>query len=774
MRSAILFYLAGLALSLLFPDQPRCMQVAPLLAATLAFCAYWRAARVALFALGLGLVWGIANTAAFLHVRPQIDDVSIAWAVSGAVRTFAQARDGTWSFDLEPAPQSTTARLARVRYAVHGYAGARPAPGAWCVFYARLRRPHGLANFGARDRERGLAARRIAAVARVVRHPANLCLDIGAPYGLAAWRARLAGRIDAAVVSSSSAAVLRALTVADRSGLVEAQWTVFRETGTAHLLAISGLHITLAAALAFAICRYLAASIGWRRQAYPAIRAAWLASTAGALLYAGLAGFGVPAVRAGCMVAVAALAALTGRRVLSWGSVLVALALVATLDPFALQSESLWLSFSAVAILVALAQWRATSAGALAKAWRMHVALALGMAPLTGAVFGEVPLIAPLANLIAVPWCSVLVVPLTLGAAVMSLVAAAPAAILWDMAARLVQALTAVLEWLAALDWQLSAAAVAGEGGLVAIGFALVLLALPRGLRLRPLAGLLLSSLLVTRAPAPAAGTFSVTVLDVGQGLAVVVRSARHTLLYDTGPRWWSGADAGTHVVVPALARAGIGHIDQLIISHADTDHVGGLAAVIAAVTVGELRAPRGAELGVPASARACDGAEAWTWDDVRFRLLATGMQAGASRNDRSCVLLIESRHGRLLLTGDIERTAENSLVLQYKGALRADVMIVPHHGSATSSSPAFVAAVRPRYAIIPAGYANRYRLPHAHVVARYRAAGVQVLNTAEAGAVSITWGDGGATVQSERSRRYGFWQLRGREAVRACATFGC
>lgn len=772
MRSAILFYLAGLALSLLNPHPPRVMLLVPLLAAILAGCAYWRVPRVALFAIGL--VWGSANTATFLDLRPQVRDAGMAVAVSGAVRSFAQARDGGWSFDLEPRPQSAAARLARIRYAVHGYAGARPAPGAWCVFYVRLRRPHGLANPGARDRERGLAARRIGAVARVVQHPANVCLDIAAPYGLSAWRARLAARIDAAVVATPSAAVLRALTVADRSGLVDAQWTLFRVTGTAHLLAISGLHITLAAALAFAVCRYLAASLGWRRQGYPAIRAAWIASTAGALLYAGLAGFGVPALRAGCMVTVATLAALGGRRVLSWDSLLIALALVATLDPFALHSESLWLSFSAVAILVALAQWHSRAGGTLAKAWRMHLVLALGMAPLTGAVFGEIPLIAPLANLIAVPWCSVLVVPLTLAAALTSLVAAAPAAILWDMAARLLQALTAVLEWLAALGWQLSAATVAGEGGLAAAGYALVLLALPRGLRLRPLAVLLLVSLLLARAPAPSPGMFSVTVFDVGQGLAVLVRTARHTLLYDTGPRWWSGADAGTHVVVPALARAGIGHLDRLVISHADTDHIGGLEAVTAAVTVGDLRAPLGTDLGVAAAARACDSAETWTWDEVRFRLLATGVPAGASRNDRSCVLLIESRHGRVLLTGDIERAAETALVRRYGRALRAEVMVVPHHGSATSSSPAFIAAVRPRFAIIPAGYANRYRLPHADVVARYRAAGVEVLNTAVAGAVAIAWSDREAQLRSERSRRYGFWQVREREAPPACATFGC
>ncbi|MEX2479411.1 MAG: ComEC/Rec2 family competence protein, partial [Gammaproteobacteria bacterium] len=333
--------------------------------------------------------------------------------------------------------------------------------------------------------------------------------------------------------------------------------------------------------------------------------------------------------------------------------------------------------------------------------------------------------------------------------------------ILWDMAGRLWRILARLLEGLAGWGWELPTVGLGGEAGLAPLACGLVLLALPAGLRLRRLALLLLISVCLTRPPPPPPGSFAATVLDVGQGLAVVVRTARHTLLYDTGPRWWSGADAGALVVVPALRRMGVDHLDALVVSHGDSDHVGGLAAVSAAFAIETWHAPADAVPDLEAAPRVCDTAASWTWDGVVFRLLAAVPRAGASRNDRSCVVMIESAAGRLLLTGDIERTAEQGLVAAYGAALRADVMVVPHHGSATSSSAAFLAAVAPRYAIVPAGYANRYRMPHAAVVARYRAAGVALFDTAEDGAVSIAWRGRAAVVRTERSRRRGFWTAR-------------
>ena len=727
--------------------------LAGVLLASLGWRRTWRVA-----AFLAGVLWGSLNTSAFLAQRPALLQGQQASQIRGAVDGLAQSRDGAWAFELRRGDDDgAQAHLARLRYAVVGYAGPRPPPGAWCVLHVRLRRPHSLLNPGARDGERALAARRIGAQARVIAHPGNLCVDINAPRGLATWRARLARAIDAAVAAPAAAAVLRALTVADRGGLDERQWTLVRATGTAHLLAISGLHVSLAAVLAFGLVRCGVALVGWRYQGYPAVRAGWLAAAAAACLYAGLAGWGVPAQRATAMVLVAVAAVLGGRRALSWDGLALALTLIATLDPFALLSESLWLSFTAVAVLIATASRAPHRGGWLARAGRTHVYLALGMAPLAGGVFGAIPLAAPLANLVAVPWCSLLVVPLTLAAALLYPWAPGLAEILWNMAARLWLWLESGLGWVAGLGWELPAAWLAGHGGLLPAAAGLALLTLPRGLGARTLAWLLLASVLCTRPPAPAGGCYVVSVLDVGQGLAVVVRTARHTLLYDTGPRWWSGRDAGTSVVVPALARLGTRHLDAVVISHADSDHAGGLAAVRAAYPMAPLHAPTALGDGRPV--HLCDRPLRWRWDEVDFLLFSAPLAPGASRNDASCVLAIAGRDLRVLLSGDIERQAEAALIAHAAQALPAAVLVVPHHGSATSSSAAFIAAVAPRIAIIPVGAANRYGMPHADVLARYRAAGVTLYDTARDGALEISGTAAAVHVRATRDRRFGFWR---------------
>ncbi|MEQ8659361.1 MAG: DNA internalization-related competence protein ComEC/Rec2, partial [Gammaproteobacteria bacterium] len=442
--------------------------------------------------------------------------------------------------------------------------------------------------------------------------------------------------------------VIRALAVADRSALDDARWQLVRDTGTAHLLAISGLHVALSAALAFGACRLLAGLAGWRHQAYPALRLAWLGAAAAACVYAGLAGFGVPARRAALMVVLAALAALCGRRVLSFDHLLVALAVMVTLDPFALLGAGLWLSFGAVVILFWSGFGSAATGAPWRRAWRVHLALACGMAPLLGAVFGALPLVAPLANLVAVPWCSVLVVPLVLAGILCAAPSPPLAALAWDMAGRLwgwletFLALLAAPQLTAALDTLVPAA-------LLPLALAVATFAVPRGLGLRRLGLVLLVTAALARAPPPPSGAFEAQVLDVGQGLAVLVRTARHTLLYDTGPRWWpSGDDAGRAVVVPALRRHGLGRVDTLVISHTDSDHVGGLDTLLATLPVGTVYAPPAAVLPGGIAARDCDGAADLRVDGVVLRWLATGAAGSATRNDGSCVLLVASAHGRL------------------------------------------------------------------------------------------------------------------------------
>lgn len=761
------FYLAGAlaALSLRAPPS-RAMLVAGALAALIGGCSGRRAALMgAVFSAGF--VWaGLCATFALTQrLDPGLEGRVIA--LGGTVATFPRTAGSALRFELSTAPGRTApdGRVLPRRLAVT-WTGAVSAPrlGDWCELRVRLRRPRGLASPGVASRERDYAARGLGASGWVVAHPGNLCADIGPPGSLARVRVALSARLDAAVPSREAAAVLRALAVADRGGLGEEQWRVMRVTGTGHLLAVSGLHVSLVAAWVFACLRVLAGAAWCRDQRHAAIRVAWGGAALAAFLYAALAGFGVPVRRAAIMVAVAALAACRGRRVLSAANLSIAATVVATLDPLVLVTGGFWLSFCAAGLLVGLATGRRRKPGGLGHRWRLHVALAVGLAPLTALLFGEVSLSAPLANLLAVPACALLVVPLTLAGAVFAPLSETAATLAWNTAANAWLALWFGLEALAAL---LGAWPVAGRlhaaGAAVCLA-GLVLFALPRGTPGRALGGLLVLSAFLPRSAPLAEGEFRMSVLDVGQGLAVLVTTRRHALLYDAGPRWWSsGRDAGEVVVLPALGAAGIARLDRMIVSHADSDHAGGTPSVLAGVRVGALSVADVVQAPVHARAppRPCRAGERWRWDEVTFALLHPRAGDDGSRNDRSCVLAVAGAGGRALLPGDVEAGAERRLIARYGAALRADVLIVPHHGSATSSHPAFVRAVRPRLAIVSAGHHNRFGQPAPAVVSRYRDIGSAVLDTASNGTIEVTVGRERLGIDTWRRRRAGFWNAR-------------
>ena len=224
--------------------------------------------------------------------------------------------------------------------------------------------------------------------------------------------------------------------------------------------------------------------------------------------------------------------------------------------------------------------------------------------------------------------------------------------------------------------------------------------------------------------------------LDVGQGLAVVVQTRHHVLLYDSGPSYRGGGSAARSVVLPFLAHRGIDSLDRLVISHADNDHAGGLPFLLADVAVDRVLA--GESLPQAPGADACAAAAPWHWDGVRFDLLHPRAGDGLAGNDASCVLLVSAGGRRALLTGDIEADAEARLVRR-RVLPRAEWLSMPHHGSRTSSTAAFVQAVQPRVAVVSSGYGNRWGMPMPDITARWRAAGASVINTAESGAVSQT-----------------------------------
>ncbi len=773
MRATALFYLAGIVVALAAPLPIGAAVLAWALPATLAACLLPRLRLPALFVAGL--LCGGSHVAAWLAAHGALAGRGEVVRLAGRVADFGTAGARGWSFELSPAalPRSPAAAGFRPRVRLAGWrAAAPPAPGAWCVLHARLRRVHAPANRALADRERALVARHVVALGSVIEHPANLCEPLAPRHAWSSMRTRLGEAIAAGVVDSRGAAVIRALAIGDRSALDDHQWQRARDTGTAHLLAISGLHVSLAAGWAFLLVRWSCAPLALAAGCRPLQRAAWAGALGAAVAYALLAGFGIPARRAACMVAFAALAALGGRRALSLDNLALALVVLATLDPLSLLSAGCWLSFAAAGVLVAVSARPAAAQGRLRGAWRTHLVLAAGLAPLTAFAFGSVAPAAPLANLVAVPWCSLLVVPASLLGVLVAAYDPGLAALPWDMASRLWLLLAAALDALAKVAPGFMPGKFGDGAAVVLLSAALGCVAAPRALGLRCLALLLALAAGLPRERALEAGEMRVEMLDVGQGLAVVVRTRRHTLLYDTGPAWWGvPGDAGAAIVVPALARAGVTRLDAIVVSHVDSDHAGGLQAVRAAFPDTPVYAPAASAEAL--SALPCAGTRPWRWDGVALRWLSSARTAPTSRNDGSCVLSVASRYGRVLLPGDIERDSERALLADRPGALRAEVVIVPHHGSRTSSTTDFVAAVAPRVALVAAGHRNRYGQPHAEVLARYRAQGAQVCVTAVSGAIDVALGRDGLRVDSERARRHGFWSRVGDGAGACRATFG-
>ncbi len=645
----------------------------------------------------------------------------------------------------------------------------RPRAGERWRLPLRLKRPHAALNPQGFDAELWWFERGIGATGqvRVLRGAAAAQrLDDSALAPVDGLRERLRDGIQQQVGDVRLAGVLAALVVGDQAAIERDDWALFRQTGVAHLVSISGVHITMLAWLAAAALRRV-----WRwRPAWALMLPAPLAARWGGVLvaaaYALLAGWGVPAQRTLLMLTAAAALRQAGWR-WPWPLVLLAAAVVVTaLDPWALLQPGFWLSFAAVGLLMASepaapAPAPASAAPArparparlswlLGLTWshlRGQAVASLALAPLSLLFFQQLSLVGLLANLLAIPFVTLLVTPLALAGALWS-----P---LWSLSAALLQAGIAGLEWMAGWPgavWQAAAApAWAVAAGL--LGAVLAVLPLPG--RLRWLALPLLLPLLAPVPPRPASGRFELLAADVGQGTAVLVRTRGHLLLYDAGPAWGQPGrdpDAGQRVLLPLLRARGERRIDVLLLSHRDSDHVGGAASLLAELPVGELlstlepgHALRQPGPGRPAPAqRDCAAGHRWRWDGVDFEILHPlpadlAASAPAKANALSCVLRVQDASGRsALLSGDIEAAQEAALLARAAAAgrpLASSVLVVPHHGSKTSSTAAFLEAVAPGVAVVQAGYRSRFGHPAAEVLQRLQQRGIPVQRSDRCGA---------------------------------------
>ncbi|MDQ0569418.1 competence protein ComEC [Variovorax paradoxus] len=562
------------------------------------------------------------------------------------------------------------------------------------------------------------------------------------------------------VADARQAGVIAALVTGDQGAIERSDWDIFRATGVAHLMSISGLHITMFAWLAAHAVGALWRRSAWLMLRFPAPQAALVGGVLLAGLYALFSGWGVPSQRTVWMLATAALLRLTGRR-WPWPHVwLLIAAVVVAIDPWALMQAGFWLSFVAVGVLFTTGFMRPADekTGAsvrLLAFFREQWVITLALTPLSLLLFQQVSVVGLLANAIAIPWVTLVITPLAmLGTAV------AP---LWNLAGWAVQALAVLLQWLAALPYATVSMA-APPMWMAACGVAGgVLLAMRLPWSLRALGLPLLLPVLLWQAPRPAAGQFELLAADIGQGNAVLVRTATHSLLYDAGPRYSLESDAGHRVLVPLL-RAFDERLDMLLLSHRDSDHTGGAAAVLAmqpqAALVSSIEATHPLQAVRPATR--CEAGQRWTWDGVDFEILhpvPADYLSFTKPNAISCVLRIGNGRATVLLAGDIERLQETALVSRTP-ELRADVLLAPHHGSKTSSSEALLDAVRPRIALVQAGYRNRFGHPAREVVDRYAAHGVRLVENVPCGAA--LWRSAApAEVGCERELNARYWHHR-------------
>ncbi len=621
----------------------------------------------------------------------------------------------------------------------------------------RLRRPRGSSNPGDFDYEGWLFRERIAATAYVVAGKRNLLLNSNELGRVDQLRQGIVDRLLQSDLAPERAAVLAAITVGARHLLTTGQWERYARTGTSHLMAISGLHVGMVAAAAYVIGIALSVLVSRRGNHH---RAAVVTALCCALVYATLSGMAIPARRATLMIGIVAMFSLAGRPLQPLAVLAIAAAILAVWDPLATMAPGFKLSFGAVWVLIWLASRLAHGRRRFAylrQLTAMQFVLLLGLMPLTVMLFERVAMTAPLVNLLAVPVFAIVTVPCALAGVVLGgKLQLAGDGLLWAAAASL-EAVELVIGYAASIPLvNTRTAAFAGWSQLWLLA-PVAWIVLPPAWPCRGFAWLAAAAIVAWSPPRPEPGCAAVSILDVGQGLAAVVETTDSNLLYDTGPAYRGGGSAAESVVLPFLASRGIRSLDQLVVSHSDLDHSGGLATIIDALPATTVFA--GERPGENATIRACVAGEGWQSGGVLFEFLHPPAAAGAAGNDASCVLQVRVGQYAVLLPGDIEREAERTLL--HSGSLQpVTAVIAPHHGSATSSSPGFVLALRPALVVVPAGFGNRWGLPDREVVARWRAIGARVETTADSGAIQFTVCQRGGIgqVTSNRDRRRRIW----------------
>ncbi len=601
----------------------------------------------------------------------------------------------------------------------------------------KLKQPRSLLNPGGYDRERTYFQNRIVAIGEIVHSDKQVLLSSGG------FMPRVRDRIRAEFDRQTSLrfiGISKALSLGDQQSITPKQWEVLRQTGTIHLMAISGLHISLVYGLAW----FVFARFRLRRSA-PVL---CLVLT---FCYVWLSGFSLPAVRALVMISLISVYRCYKRQHSPWQAYSMALGGIVIWDPLSTLSIGFWLSFVAVGSLIFASNYRIKKDKRVFQWLHTQYGLFWGLFPFLLLWFSQVPVLSPVANAIAIPWVSFLIVPLVLSGCVGVLVHEYLGYLAWSAADFLLGLLWPLLVWIGKRQFALVSCTLDEPILFCLILLGCVLLVLPKGFGIKGVA--LLCFLPLVRSGAGVTnGTALVTVLDVGQGLAVVIETAQHVVVFDTGPR-----GAGKQVILPFLAARQHRSIDTLVVSHTDIDHSGGVVSLLNAMPVHEVLTSDPSFF-PPDLAKKCERGQTWEWDGLSFSFLHPEGEVG-SKNNLSCVLRISAGADSVLLSADIEQKIESALVSRDRGELRSRVLVVPHHGAKSSSSDVFIQAVAPTDAIISSGYSNRYGHPHSEVLARYEKNEIRVWNTSKSGAITFQLNVKAHQLMGHRQKRKLVWR---------------
>ena len=758
------------------------------------FARFIRAALLAAFACGLGFLhaaWQAEQRLAVsLPDEWQGRDIEVVGVVAELPRS--QERGQRFRFDVEQILTPQAVVPPRVYLSTYLDRKAEPLDlkaGERWQLTLRLKQPHGSSNPHGFDFELWALENNIRAVGYVHNKGNNIRLEHmadGFGYRIESWRETVRDKFTATLGDAPYAGVLSALAIGDQNSITSAQWQVFTRTGVNHLMSISGLHITMLASLGFALTYWLWRRSTWLTLRVPARKAAAAVAMLVACGYALLSGFGVPAQRTVYMVGAVAVALWLNRN-FSLGQIL-AIALLGVLvpDPWAVMSPGFWLSFGAVALILYVSAYRLGSSisgtaerskplvyasRAVMEYLNVQWAMTIGLVPLLLALFHQMSLVSPIANAFAIPLVSLIVVPLTLLGAALPLDAP-----LW-LAHWVMGGVMLALEWLNALPQAVWVQHVPPPWTVAAGMLGALIILLPRGFPARWLGVLLLLPMFLNRPEPPAPGSVKLVIFDVGQGLAVAVQTRNHALLYDTGPDFNGENDSGNRILVPTMRALGITELDGLILTHDDIDHTGGAASVMQAMPIDWVASSLSAEHPLlqnsyPRSlrgegprervSRPCLDGDNWEWDGIQFEFLhpAAGEFASAKvrDNDLGCVLRISAGERHILLTADIEKNTEHRLLKVHADKLAANLLVVPHHGSKSSSTNEFVAAITPDYAVFTVGYRNRFGHPKQEVLQRYADSGAELLRSDQDGAILIEMNASGLSVERYRRTHRHYW----------------